>query len=121
MIRFLNSQPLLLPAFALALSILLVDFANYLSCFLAVCLIIALALAKAVSARSLWLTIAATVAGLAIHSLELQQMRQLESLAEQEVTLLAVVENEPRRTKNFRQEIIVNVRQSSINDLTGAS
>lgn len=117
MIRFLNSQPLLLPAFALALSILFIDFSNHISWFLSVFILIALYLARAVSLRSLLLTIFATAGGLILHSIELRQMHQLESLAGEETSILAVVENEPRRVKKFRQEVIVTVRQSSDENL----
>ncbi len=120
MIRFLNSQPLLLPAFALALSILFVDLADYTSWFLAFFVILFIVLARVVSSLSFWLTILATLSGLLLHFHELYKMNRLSLSADREVAVLAIIEHEPRDARYFRKEVIVKVCQTTNESLTGA-
>lgn len=111
---FLNSQPLLLPALTLALSIIAID--KGLSTFISWCLILIIlvcfTIAKQHSNRTLFLSLSLTTLGLYIHNTKLNKTRQLDSLAHSEVTVLAVVEREARAVRDFRNEVEMLVIKS---------
>jgi len=119
MIRFLNSQPLLLPAAALALSILFIDLSGTILFLIAALALITIILARKVSVRSFWLTLLCALAGVLLHANELRNLEQLKPLAGTEITILAIVENEPRDVRDYRQEVIVKIAQAPNNNLTG--
>jgi len=121
--HLLDSQPLLFPTLTLTLSILVADsyFSSQIVRASLIALIILIALAaKTYSNKLFILSTCSAFLGYLLHSSELAHLQKQKSFIGTEVSVLAIIEGEPKPSVNFRQEVPVTIRSSQHDDLIGS-